>query len=97
MTRAIQVEELIASAAAVVKIETKHRVSLEEVEAVTFSPTAHIRRAKRGLYLVYGQTHVGRYLLVVIGLRYRQARVVTAREMTRKERSFYVRQRQRHN
>lgn len=93
MLRAIQVEELTASAAVVAKLETRHGVSLDEVEAVLFSPTAHIRRAKRGLYLVYGQTDAGRYLLVVIGLRRRQARVVTAREMTRKERSFYARQR----
>jgi uncharacterized DUF497 family protein len=91
----MQLEELIASAAVVAKIERKHRVGLEEIEEVTFSPTAHVRRAKRGLYLLYGQTDVGRYLFVVIGLLHRQARVVTAREMTRKERSFYVRQRRR--
>jgi uncharacterized DUF497 family protein len=51
------------------KLEVKHRVSTDEVEEVIFSKP-HIRRARKGhvkgedLYAAYGQTEVGRYLIV---------------------------------
>jgi uncharacterized DUF497 family protein len=52
------------------KIETKHRVHTEEVEQVLFGKP-HIRRSHKGhikgedLYVAYGQTIGGRYLIVV--------------------------------
>lgn len=51
------------------KIEEKHGVSAEEVEEVLFS-SPHVRRVEKGrvkgehLYVAYGQTAVGRYLVV---------------------------------
>lgn len=51
------------------KIESKHNVTAEEVEEVLFSG-AHFRRAQKGrikgedLYVAYGQTQMGRYLVV---------------------------------
>ena len=52
------------------KIESKHRVTVEEVEEVLFS-NAHFRRAEKGrvkgedIYVAYGQTKAGRYLVVL--------------------------------
>ena len=51
------------------KIEGKHRVTIDEVEQVLFSKP-HTRRAEKGrvkgedLYVAYGQTASGRYLVV---------------------------------
>jgi len=51
------------------KIEGKHDVSIDEVEEVWFA-RPHVRRAEKGkvkgqhLYVAYGQTAAGRYLVV---------------------------------
>lgn len=89
---ALGIEELTADPAVVLKLKRKHGVAPEEAEQVVFSRTAHIRRGSAGLYLIYRRTLAGRYLFVVIGLRGRLARLVTAREMTWSERRFYGRQ-----
>jgi len=74
------------------KLETKHGVTFEEVEEVfQFDPI--YRRGPRGkrhgenLYYAYGQTQTGRYLFVVfIYKRNRRALILSARDMTDKER-----------
>lgn len=74
------------------KIESKHGVSLSEVEEVCLSDRRHIRRAKRKMYKVFGQTDAGRYLLVVlVYLGEGTCRVVTARDMDDTERRYYGR------
>ena len=80
------------------KIEYRHQVSTFEVEDVLFSRPV-IRRAERGrvkgedLYTAYGQTEMGRYLIVFF-VRKRQtaALPISARDMTRAERKYYERQ-----
>jgi uncharacterized DUF497 family protein len=80
------------------KIEQKHQVSTDEVEQVLFS-WPHVRQAQTGrvkgedLYVAYGQTEAGRYLLVFF-LRKRQtvALPISARDMTQAERRYYERQ-----
>lgn len=72
------------------KIESKHGVSLEEVEEACLSETHHIRRSKEGLYKLFGQTAAGRYILVVlVNLGRGVWKIVTAREMTDSERRLY--------
>ena len=52
------------------KIEAKHQVRTEEVEQVLFG-RPHVRRSQKGhtkgedLYVAYGQTDGGRYLIVL--------------------------------
>ncbi|HID05783.1 MAG TPA: BrnT family toxin [Armatimonadetes bacterium] len=79
----------------VAKIADKHGVTTDEVEEVLFSKP-HVRRAERGrvkgedLYVAYGQTEAGRYL-VVFFIRKRQtaALPISARDMTLSERRYY--------
>ena len=79
------------------KLEAKHGVTVEEVEEV-FRLGAVFRRGPRGrrpgedLYKAYGQTEAGRYLFIVfIYKRDRRALILSARDMTSKERRLYQR------
>jgi len=68
----------------------KHNVSPREVEEVCFSSSHVIFRAAGGRYIVLGQTDAGRYLKVVVHLQRRgPARVITALDMSKKERRRY--------
>jgi len=72
------------------KIESKHGVSLEEVEEACLSEAHHVRRSREGLYKLFGQTAAGRYILVVlVNLGRGVWKIVTAREMTDSERRLY--------
>ena len=82
------------------KLEHKHRVMPDEVEQVLFSKP-FIRRAEKGrvqgedVYVAYGQTAVGRYLVVFFILKYQTAALpISARDMTQAERRYYAQQRQ---
>lgn len=77
------------------KLEAKHHISPEEVEEVLYNKP-RIRRAQRGriqgedLYYAYGQTDSGRYVFVVFVYKHtREALIVSARDMDRKERIYY--------
>jgi uncharacterized DUF497 family protein len=89
---ALPIEALTAIPAVVAKIERKHGLTFEEAEDVVFSRGRYVRRGAAGLYLVYGRTSAGRYVLVVIAIAGRQGRMVTARDMNLKERRSYGRQ-----
>lgn len=77
------------------KIEKKHNVTVEEVEEALLSG-ALFYRARRGkvkgedVYVAYGKTHAGRYLFIV--LIYKppmKGLIISARDMTIKEKRFY--------
>ena len=72
---------------------SRHAVSPEEVEEVLFndSESPRIMRGKDGRYLAYGHTNAGRYILVVLIIYNRKTRIITARDMTDKEKKFYRR------
>jgi len=72
------------------KIESKHGVSLEEVEQASLSEKRHVRRSREGLYKLFSQTAAGRYVLVVlVNLGKGTWKIVTARQMTDNERRLY--------
>ena len=72
------------------KIESKHGISFTEVEEACLSDKRHIRRGREGLYKVFSQTIAGLYILVVlVDLGGGNWKVVTAREMTDRERRQY--------
>ena len=77
------------------KIAEKHGVTTDEIEEILFSEPL-IRLAERGrvkgedLYVAYGQTTGGRYLVVFFIRKYRTAALpISARNMTRSERRYY--------
>lgn len=68
----------------------KHRVSAAEVEEVVFEDAPFVTKGSWGRYYVYGQTSSGRYLFMVIALLgNHRARVITARDMIKREGQYY--------
>jgi len=72
---------------------SRHAVTAEEVEEVLFndSELPRIMRGKDDRYLAYGQSTAGRYLFIVLILANRKTKIITARDMTDKEKKFYRR------
>jgi uncharacterized DUF497 family protein len=72
---------------------SRHAVSPEEVEEVLFndSDLPRIMRGKKNRYLAFGKTNAGRFLLVVLIIANRKTRIITARDMTDREKEFYRR------
>ncbi len=77
------------------KLAWKHNVSTEEVEEL-FNHSPRFRFIERGdvdgehLYAALGQTDAGRYLIVFFVFKLTgDALIVSAREMTGKERKWY--------
>jgi hypothetical protein len=72
------------------KIESKHGITFQEVEEACLSEKRHVRRSREGLYKLFSQTVAGRYILVVlVNLGRGSWKIVTAREMTDRERRLY--------
>ena len=72
------------------KIESKHGVTFDEAEEACFSGQRHVRIARDGLYRLFARTDSGRHLLVVLANAGGGVwRLVTAREMTSRERQLY--------
>ncbi len=71
----------------------KHSVTPEEVEQVLFNEldAPVIMRGREGRYLAYGKTNGGRLLFIVWVSRYRRTKIITARDLSKKERQFYKR------
>ena len=71
------------------KIESRHGVIFDEAEEACLNEERHVRRSREGLYKIFSQTLAGRYLLVVLAhLESGRWKVVTAREMTERERKL---------
>ncbi len=84
-----------ASRAIAEKIEAKHRISWDEIEEV-FRGKLRLFRTHRkdqygeSRYLALGRTKAGRYLTIFfISVLPDQAKVITARDMDRKERHWF--------
>lgn len=94
----MRLHEIIWKDRFVDKIEAKHGVGADEVEEILFGKP-HIRRAQRGhvkgedLYVAYGQTTGGRYLIVFFIRKEQTAALpISVRDMTDSERRYYERQ-----
>lgn len=69
----------------------RHTVTLDEAEETFID--ALFRKGRDRRLLVYGVTYAGRYLLVVAIIKPDGVvRVVTARDMSRSERRYYLRE-----
>jgi uncharacterized protein len=72
----------------------KHQVSMGEWEEIFFNlpillqdDIVHSQAEPR--YFVLGQTNSGRYLFAVFTIRKNKIRVISARDMSQKEREYY--------
>jgi uncharacterized DUF497 family protein len=91
----LKLYEVIWKERFVEKIAEKHALTTEEVEEVLFS-SPHVRKAEKGrvsgedLYVAYGQTDAGRYVVVFFIHKRRAAALpISARDMTRREQRYY--------
>lgn len=70
---------------------TRHNVTADEAEQAVFAPRTRLRKGRGPeIYYLFGRTEEGRYLFIVlleIGKHY--ARVITARDMSRREKKWY--------
>lgn len=73
---------------------TKHKVSKNECEQVFFNKphivsfdTKHSKAEKR--YFLLGRTNIDRYLFVVFTIRKNLIRIISARDMNKKERKIF--------
>jgi uncharacterized protein len=69
---------------------SRHGVNDFEVEHVILYDKARLKQGRGGTYCVFGTTEEGRYLFIVIAAKGGGVvRVVTARDMSYKERRYY--------
>ena len=69
----------------------QHGVTPEEAEEV-FYTAPYFRRGREGSRYVYGQTEAGRYLFVVyLDFEGGTVRIISARDMTPREKRLYLR------
>jgi uncharacterized DUF497 family protein len=92
----MQLNDVIWRDVFIEKLEVKHGVTTEEVEYVLFYSRAVFRRSQKGrmkgedLYVAYGQTEDGRYLVVFFIHKNPSAALpISARDMTNSERRYY--------
>lgn len=95
----MNIDEVIWQPQFVEKLASKHGVKTTEVEEV-LTNRPHFLFASKGnrsgedVYSAMGQTGAGRYLIVIFILKpHQRALVISARDMDRKERRYYGRQR----
>jgi uncharacterized protein len=91
----LEVQDIIWLDAFVEKLWRKHRVRTEEVEEMLSNPSK-IRFIEKGdvegedIYAAMGRTRAGRYLITFFTRKSdNSALVISARDMTRKERRYY--------
>jgi uncharacterized protein len=93
----LRIRSLIWLPRIIEKLDVKHGVTVEEVEEL-FELDPVFRRGPRGkrkgenLYKAYGRTGAGRYLFVVFIYKLNhRALILSARDLTGKERQLYRR------
>jgi uncharacterized DUF497 family protein len=72
------------------KILDKHGVSPAEVEAAFSTIPYKVLRAPENKYRLYARSSNGRYLFIVFAWEGNLVKIISARDMTLKERRFYA-------
>lgn len=86
----LRIKRFLSSEAVEHKLKVKHDITLDEIESVNKAEPIFLRY--KDLYIMLGRTEFGRYLFVL--LRYLgggAARIVTAHEMTGREKRAFQR------
>jgi uncharacterized DUF497 family protein len=94
----LQIETVVCSERIEAKLESKHHVTFSEARQILFE-RPRIRFAEKGhtpgedVYAAFGQTLGGRYLSVffIFKPRLKTAAIISARDMSDKERKAYGR------
>ena len=92
----MQIERIVCSQRIEAKLESKHHVTFREARQILFSEP-RIRFAEKGhtagedVYAAFGQTLGGRYLSVFFIYKPKTAVIISARDMSDKERKAYGR------
>jgi uncharacterized DUF497 family protein len=73
------------------KLLSKHGVTPEEVEEAFSTRPYRVLRAPADKYRLYSRSSSGRYLFIVFAWEGDQVKIISARDMTLKERRFYAR------
>ena len=91
----MRIKDLLLKSDVIDKLSWKHNISELELRQV-FNNKPKIRRIEKGkikgedLYVALGRTDAGRYLVVFFIMKMsKEALIVTARDMTEKERRRY--------
>ncbi len=91
----LQIQRVYISRSIADKILSKNNVVPKEVREffsnAYFKPKIYRSDRIRGAYVAYGRTLEGRYLMVAFFLYKKQAKVITARDLTSTERKRYAR------
>ncbi len=72
------------------KLSVKHGVTPEEVEEAFSTIPYKVLRAPADKYRLYARSSSGRYLFIVFAWEGAQVKIISARDMTIKERRFYA-------
>ena len=84
----LRIKSFLCSGAVESKLEAKHRVSRAEIESVGAGDPFFLRH--KDLFIMLGRTDGGRYLFVLLRCLGRStARIITAHEMTSRERGTF--------
>jgi len=76
------------------KLAKKHKIDVAEVEeALNNDDDIYIQKGKFGSSFIYSRTEAGRYLFTIamVNWQIREAFIVTSRDMTKREKTFYHR------
>ncbi len=71
------------------KILVKHGVTRGEVEECFFERRYRVRRVEDNKYQLFSRSQDGRYLFVIFAWKGRNILLISARDMTQKERTAY--------
>ncbi|OIO08445.1 MAG: hypothetical protein AUJ52_08180 [Elusimicrobia bacterium CG1_02_63_36] len=88
----MRLQEIVWTPEILDKVQGKHGLRPEEVRQACLDPASHLRKARDGRYAVLGRTEAGRFVLVIGAYTgKRSLRIITARDMTDRERDLYER------
>jgi len=82
--------EIRFSAEVAEKLERKHGIRRDEVEEAVYGKEVHVRKTG-DVFEFYGRSLSGRYLFVVFRNLGGIIKIITARDMTQRERRFFRR------
>jgi len=73
------------------KIIIKHSVQPQEVEECFYESVYKMKRSRNNTYELFSRSQAGRYLAIAFVWNQRSIRIITARDMSKKERDYYHR------
>ena len=87
------IRELLISEDAALHVLIRHNLQPHEVEHAALENLGYVHRGRNpGVYVAYGRTEAGRYLMVIVrDLGHGVAQLITARDMSDIQKRRYLR------